>query len=212
HPGLTSAQRHQVGLARHREQVQRCKPPVRQLETREHRIVLAKDGVSSDMQEGRLAAVLDECGPRRGFILQDARIRKQPAKRRDFICDQRRILVRHTDEQWRFFRNFTFFETVLQNRSTGCIRDFEIIDEVFLTIVEGVERKEMECAVRNDRYVAGTDRCGKRCNQTLIQIAKMALRRFENLWRVRSQILRTENELLELKAEPLLKTDDSVRR
>ena len=78
HTGLAPAEGHEVGLTRDGKQIKSGDGPIRQLEAREHRIILAESRVSGDVKKRRRFAVFDECSTGGVCVAEHSCIRDKP--------------------------------------------------------------------------------------------------------------------------------------
>src|SRR2546422_3744643 len=100
--------------------------------------------------------------------------------------------------------NIFLFITALQNGGTGRATDRIVIDQITATIVQRVERHEVQRRVRHDNNLFGFHSPSNGFKQAIVKIAQVMLRGFENLAGMFVDQWPAKQEFIELKAEPLL--------
>src|SRR5206468_8441926 len=98
-----------------------------------------------------------------------------------------------------------------QNRCTWSIGELILIDGVRFAGVERMKRQQVQCAVRNYSDMRRPDFMNDRRHEFLVKPQKVTIRRFQYLARTGSHVVATQDELFELKREPLLKRHDFGR-
>src|SRR4029077_6227009 len=155
HSGGAAAEGHEARAQAHLIHVVQIQVAVAQLDSGEHRVVLAVDSVRGNVQKAAQGAFLPEQLRRRLLAHEKFGVRQQGSHGLDFAEDVRRAVVRDSQNQRILIAARQFLFAKRKDRSAWRVGNGVVVAKVFVAAAQSVKREKMQRTMRYEDQVFG---------------------------------------------------------